>query len=171
MAQQYIFYDDIPFNAEYPTSNIQRQARLSEAFIAALDECLSYIQSQTPQFLQNLDDMRDASVQWFQSPHYMPVTDRNILCDMSGLARYLRSWYWPQLDLIKRVLIVSCGCVSLGAPFPSGWYRNICHQYTRDIVLSQGDTRAGRGFYDRMFDLTMETHQEYTLSIEDIYWV
>ena len=170
MAQEYIFCGDIPFNAEYPTSNIQTQARFSSTFMAALDECLCYIQFKTPQILENLDDMRDAANEWFQSANYRAVTDRNTLCDMSGLARNVRSWYWPQLDLMKRVLIISCGCVSLGAPFPAGWYRNICVEYERDVVSSQGDTRTGRGFYERMYDMTMAIHQEYTPSIEDIYW-
>ena len=141
--------DNIPVNAKYPAAQAQQSAYFWCTFIAAFDECVELI-AMHGMNVSDMKDMRSSMMVWIEDPR--PIQDRDTLCQMCGLKKFLKIFRWTQLDLLKRILIVVSGCVASGIDLPSGWNYWFVQQYLEDSLDSQGDKRRGSWQQDGLFE-------------------
>ena len=157
--------DKIPVNAKYPAADVQDSAHFWTTYIAAVDQCIEEV-ALHGFTVSVLDDMRKYMMVWIEDAQ--AVTDRDTLCEMCGVEKFMKSYVWTQLDLLKRILIVVSECVASGCELPRGWNYWFVQQYLEDVEDSQGDTRNGTLKEDIIFDHAMAPHQVYIPSVDEL---
>ena len=107
--------------------------------------------------VSGLEDMKTCLEDWFHLPS-PPTKSRHDLGCMFGVDEKLVPLYWPQLDLLNRLMVLVGKYVEMFegvATFPAGWNTITVNLYVRDELGSDGDTRSKKGLEDRLEEYQM----------------